>query len=131
MTVEKKEILRIAPSYFDTALYANHITWIEKENFLSRIYVPKRLKDITYNEGVEKVYIADIEAVTGKQNLAPTLYNYIAAYISSLIGPLPTYAAIIEREQQAFYGVGLGLRVLLSGYFFYGFFIYLEKGNQF
>jgi hypothetical protein len=54
------------------------------------------------------------EVVAVKQNLQPSTFNYLAAYLSAAVGPLPSYQPLIDKEQQAFYATGLGFRVLLS-----------------
>lgn len=63
-----------------------------------------------------------------KQNLDPSTFNYVMSFFSSLLGPFPSYLSIIDREQQAFYSVGLGFRVFISLFSLRG--IYLSFKNK-
>lgn len=57
-------------------------------------------------------------------------FNYAVSFISGFFGPLPSYTPIFEKLQQSFYAIGLGLRVFLSIFFWFGFFKLL-KGKDF
>lgn len=74
---------------------------------------------------ISKVVVAE------KQNLTPNLFNYLSAFLASIIGPLPSYVPIEGREQQAFYSLGLGLRMLLAAYSILGVFAILKKRDIF
>lgn len=58
--------------------------------------------------------VTDAKNIASEQELKLTTFNIIASYLSSAIGPLPSYQPLIGREQQAFYAVGLSFRVFLS-----------------
>jgi hypothetical protein len=58
-------------------------------------------------------YLTNKDVVELKAAIKPTIFNYFSAFLSSLIGPLPSYPPMVGREQQAFYSLGLGFRVFL------------------
>lgn len=70
-----------------------------------------------------------MEAKAYNQNLSPNILTYSTAVISSIIGPLPTYHPLVSREQTAFYSIGLGFRVLLSGFFLFNILRILKNRN--
>ncbi|MFK8060276.1 MAG: hypothetical protein AB8B78_09320 [Polaribacter sp.] len=65
-------------------------------------------------------YLSGIQAST---------FNYVVSFISGFFGPLPSYTSLVGRLQQSFYGVGLGMRVFLSVFFWLGF-LKLLKGKE-
>lgn len=73
----------------------------------------------------------DSDIVAQRQNLDTSLFNYLAALASAIFGPLPTYLPVIDREQQAFYSIGLGFRVFLTIFFLWGLVKIRTEGNPF
>ena len=58
--------------------------------------------------------VTDAKNITSEQELKLSTFNIVASYLSSAIGPLPSFQPLVGREQQAFYAVGLSFRVFLS-----------------
>lgn len=83
---------------------------------------------IRYKELYEVLTSEDV--VSTKQNLKPTPFNYSASFLSAAVGPLPTYYSLKDREQQAFYSIGLGMRVLLAVPFWMVLFTVFKKRNS-
>lgn len=64
--------------------------------------------------------LTDNSVLEEKQNLSATNFNFLAALLSSLVGPIPTYVPFVGSEQQAFYSIGIGFRVFISMFFLEG-----------
>ena len=83
---------------------------------------------IFFNDILESFTIlTDPKVVEEKQILSATKFNYFAAFLSSVVGPFPTYHPLVNNEQQSFYSLGLAFRVLLTGFFVNGLYIGFKR----
>lgn len=90
----------------------------------------------TFLDGIEAVIIRNfgsLEVVAERaayfSGIQASKFNFVASFISGLIGPLPTYHSLEGRLQQSFYAPGSGMRVLLSLPFFLGLLKVLKGRN--
>lgn len=72
---------------------------------------------------IQQYYFRGIEHVAlrkASEGLNTSTFTYIVSYLSAMFGPLPTFYPHVGGVQLAFYSTGLGFRVLLSAFFWFG-----------